>query len=57
MVYHQSLTHKLPMARLSAVGAPATPDQTDQSEEQSSTGAGAMTTSNASINPLQRDNA
>jgi len=45
------------MARLSAVGAPATPDQTDQSEEQSSTGAGAMTTSNASINPLQRDNA
>lgn len=44
------------MARLSAVGAPATPDQTEDSEERSSTGAGAMATSNASINALQRDN-
>jgi hypothetical protein len=45
------------MARLSAAGAPATPDQTDRSEERSSTGAGAMATSNASVNALQRDNA
>ncbi|KAM0708037.1 hypothetical protein Q7P35_004686 [Cladosporium inversicolor] len=44
------------MARLSAVGAPATPDQTEDSEERSLTGAGAMATSNASINALQRDN-
>jgi len=45
------------MARLSAVGAPATPDQTEESEERSSTGAGAMATSNASINAHRRDNA
>jgi hypothetical protein len=45
------------MARLSAVGAPATPDQTEESEERSSTGAGAMATSNASVNARQRDNA
>jgi hypothetical protein len=45
------------MARLSAVGAPATPDQTEESEERSSTGAGAMATSNASVNAHQRDNA
>ena len=45
------------MARLSAAGAPATPDQTEESEERSSIGAGAMATSNASINARQRDNA
>ncbi|GAB7330693.1 hypothetical protein MBLNU13_g02255t1 [Cladosporium sp. NU13] len=45
------------MARLSAAGAPATPEQTEESEERSSTGAGAMATSNASINARQRDNA
>lgn len=45
------------MARLSAAGAPATPDQTEESEERSSTGAGAMATSNAAINARERDNA
>lgn len=45
------------MARLSAAGAPATPDQTEESEERSSTGAGAMATSNAAINARPRDNA
>jgi hypothetical protein len=47
------------MARLSAAGAgaPITPTLTEESEERSPTGAGAVAASNASINTRQRDNA